>query len=153
MDLSTYYEDFQTTYNLSIIALCLTIFAVVFIGVRSLRDKNESVTHKIVNFVLLIIIFVSVLTQFLLGPHLAKKDIEQKTICYFEGSFEITEISNELYNKAVFLIEGSEICLKYSDKDGYNFEQIKVGKYEGKIIYAQHVAQVLDLEIQKSQFD
>ena len=39
MDLSEYYEHFESTYNKSIFALCLTLFVVIFIGVRSLRDK------------------------------------------------------------------------------------------------------------------
>lgn len=150
MDLSTYYEDFQFTYNLAIFALCLTSFIVIFVGVCRLKDKNESTIKKIIECMLLVIIFASVLVRFMLGPNLAKKDIEQKTIYYFEGFFEITEISNGIYDKAVFLIDGKEICLRYFDNDRYDFDQIKVGKYEGKLIYAQYLAEVLNLEIYKT---
>lgn len=152
MDLSKYYEDFQLTYNISIFSLCLTIFAVVFIGVRSLRDKKETLKKKIVNWGLLLLIFSSVLTNFMLGPYLAKKDIDQKTIYCYEGIFEIVETSNGIYNKAVFSFENQEITLKYSENETA-YDAIKPGKYEGKLVYAQHVAQVVDLEIYKSQFN
>ena len=151
MDLSTYYEEFQFTYNLAIVALCLAFFVVIFVGVRSIRDKKESLKKKIANCVLLLLIFASVLIQFLLGPSLAKKDIEEKTIYCYEGVFEITEISYGIYYKATFLIDEQEITLKYS-KDEPEYDSIKLGKYEGKLIYAHHLAQVLCLEMHNLQF-
>ena len=51
MDLSTYYKDFQTTYNLSVFVLCLAAFVVIFIGIRSIMDKKESIKIKIINMV------------------------------------------------------------------------------------------------------
>ena len=68
-------------------------------------------------------------------------------VYYYEGSIEITEVSKGIRNTAVFLIDENEMCLKFSEKDDYDCEQIQVGKYEGKIIYAQHVAQVIHLDI------
>ena len=142
MDLSEYYEYFQSTYNISIFALCLTIFVVIFIGVRSLKDKKETRRKKILNLSLLFLIFASVLTYFMTGPYLVKKDIEQNTIYCYEGRFEIIETSHGIYSKATFRFENQEITLKYSTDD-----MIEPGKYEGKLIYAQHLAQVVDLEI------
>ncbi len=52
-----------------------------------------------------------------------------------------------VYDKAIFLINGEEVCLKYSDEEEYDFEQIKIGKYVGQIIYAKNLAQILELEI------
>ena len=153
MDLSTYYKDFQSTYNLAVVTLFFAVFTVVFIGIRSIKDEKDTVKTKITVCLLLVFLFACILNLFLRGPYLAKMDIEQKTIFYYEGSIEITEVSNGLRTEAVFLIDGNEMHLKYSDKDDYNSEQIKVGKYEGKIIYAQHVAQVLYLDIQETQLD
>ena len=42
MDLSTYYKELQTTYNLAVFALCLTIFAVLFVGIRRIINKEET---------------------------------------------------------------------------------------------------------------
>ena len=148
MDLTTYYEEFQSTYNISIFALCLAGVAVVFIGIRSLRDSQESVRKKIANLALLFLIFCLVLTYFLLGPNLAKKDIQQKTIYCYEGVFEIVEVSHGIYTKGVFLFEGEKKILKYSEDMAE--DDISPGKYEGQLIYAQHLAQVLDLEIHEN---
>ena len=149
MDLSKYYKEFQTIYNLGIVALCLMIFAVLFIGVRRIINKEESLKTKIVSGILLLITFAVVLNYFLMGPALAKKDIEQQTILCYEGKFEIVETSHGIYDKAVFLLNGEEIRLKYSDDkdEDYKFEDVKTGKYIGQIVYAKNAAQVLKLEI------
>ena len=46
-----------------------------------------------------------------------------------KGIFEILETSHGIYNKAVFLIDGKEISFKYFADDGYDLDQIKVGKH------------------------
>ena len=145
MDLSTYYEELQTTYYLSIVALCLAIFAVLFVGIRRIINKKEKTKTKIIVWIILILMFASVLNQFLVGPYLAKKDVDQKTIYCYEGVFEIIETSNGIYAQAVFRFENQELTLKYS-KDDYG--EIIPGKYDGKLIYAQHLAQILYLEME-----
>ena len=147
MDLTEFYEEFQSTYNLALIALCLAIFAVLFVGIRRIINKKESLKTKITVWIILVFMFASVLNLFLTGPALAKRDIEQQTILCYEGKFEIIETSHGIYDKAVFLINGEEVCLKYSDEEDYDFEQIKIGKYEGQIVYAKNLAQILELEI------
>ena len=147
MDLSTYYKDFQTTYNLSVFVLCLAAFVVIFIGIRSIMDKNESIKIKIINILLLTLIFVSILTFFLLGPALAKKDIEENTIYYYEGVLEILEISHGIQDKVTFSFNEQKITLTYSENE-INCDLLKIGKYQGKLIYAQHLAQILYLEME-----
>ena len=147
MDLSTYYEEFQSTYNLAIFVLCFALFVVVFIAIRSIKDKKESTKKKIANCVLLILIFAFVLNSFIVGPMLAKKDIEEKTIYYYEGVFEITETSHGISHKATFSFNGQEVTLKYS-KDDLEYDSLVPGIYEGKLIYAHYLAQVLYLEMQ-----
>ena len=146
MDLSTYYKDFQLTYNLSVFVIVIAFFVVVFIGVRSLKDKKETVIKKIVNCTLLVLIFSLVLIKFISGPCLLKKDIDEKTIYCFEGYFEIVETSQGIYNKATFLFDDREITLKYS-KNETEYDVIKPGKYEGKLVYAHHSAQIVDLKV------
>ena len=82
----------------------------------------------------------------------SQKDIEQQTILYYDGDFEIIETSHGIYDKAVFLLNGEEICLKYSDEEDYDFEEIKVGKYVGQIVYAKNLSLVLKLKIEE-KFD
>ena len=147
MDLSAYYEEFQFTYNLSIFAVCLAAFVVLFVGVRSLMDKQETVKMKIVNWIFLVIIFASVLTRFFLGPNLAKKDIDQRTILCYEGTFEISETLHGIDDKAVFLFDDQVITLKYYEEE-VEYDAVKPGRYEGTLIYAQHLKQVLYLEMQ-----
>ena len=148
MDLSEYYKYFESTYNISIFALFLTGFVVIFIGVRSLKNKKETIREKILSLSLLFLIFASVLTYFVTGPYLVKKDIEQNTIYCYEGNFEIIEISCGIVNKATFRFEDQEITLKYSTDDN-----LMPGKYEGKLVYAQHLAQVVDLELIHTQIE
>jgi len=152
MDFTEYYEEFQSTYNLAVITLCLAIFAVLFVGIRRIINKKESLKTKITAWIILVLMFASVLNMFLTGPALAKKDIEQQTILYYDGEFEIIETSHGIYDKAVFLLNGEEICLKYSDEEDYDFEQIKVGKYVGQIVYAKNLSLVLKLKIEE-KFD
>ena len=123
--------------------MCLMIFAVLFIGVRRIINKEESLKTKIVSCILLLMTFAVVLNYFLMGPALAKKDIEQQTILCYEGKFEIIETSHGIYDKAVFLINGEEIRLKYSDDkdEDYKFEDVKTGKYIGQIVYAKNAKQ------------
>ena len=147
MDLSTYYKDFQTTYNLSVFVLCLAAFVVIFIGIRSIMDKKESIKIKIINILLLTLLFVSILTFFLLGPALAKKDIEENTIYYYEGVLEILEISHGIQDKVTFSFNEQKITLTYSENE-INCDLLKIGKYQGKLIYAQHLAQILYLEME-----
>ena len=146
MDLSTYYKDFQTTYNLSVFVLCLAAFVVIFIGIRSIMDKKESIKIKIINILLLTLLFVSILTFFLLGPALAKKDIEENTIYYYEGVLEILEISHGIQDKVTFSFNEQKITLTYSENE-INCDLLKIGKYQGKLLYAQHLAHVLYLDI------
>ena len=73
MDLTEYYEEFQSIYNLAVIALCLAIFAVLFVGIRRIINKEESLKTKITVWIILFFMFASVLNLFLTGPALAKK--------------------------------------------------------------------------------
>ena len=147
MDLSTYYEHFQETYNLAVFALCLTVFAVLFIGIRAIRDKNETVKEKILSCVLLTVIFSLVISIFFLGPFAYKKDIDKKTIYYYEGSFDIVKTTNKIYSKATFLFENKELDLKFFESADYEFDLIKPGSYQGKLVYAQNAAELLYIEI------
>ena len=142
MDLSAYYEEQQTICILGTATLCLTIFAVIFIGVRRIIDKKDTLKTKITVWVILLLMFASVLGSFLEGPFLAKKDIEQKTIYGYEGVFEIVEVSNGFWDKAVFRFDNQEITLKY----GENEYSIAPGKYNGKLVYGQHMGQILYLD-------
>ena len=152
MDLSTYYTEFQSTYNWAVFAVFLALFVVVFIGVRTLKDKKEAAREKTVNLGLLLLLFSSVLVYFFTGPSLAKKDIEEQTIYYYEGAFEIVETLHGIHDKAVFSFDGQKKTLKYS-KDVTAGDCIKPGKYEGEIVYAQHLSELLGIEIKQTQGD
>ena len=42
MDLSLYYNEFQSSYTLAICAVILYLFAVAFVGVRLWKSKKET---------------------------------------------------------------------------------------------------------------
>ena len=154
MDLSIYYENFELTYNIANFAVLLAFLATVFLCIRRICDKSEycnRVWKKLLLCFIYVLFFSVILTYYFTGPYLGKKDIDQKTIYSYEGEFEIIEVTDGIYNKAVFLVEGKEMCLKYSENDDYEIDMIKAGKYKGKLVYAQHAAQVLYIEIYKSK--
>ena len=152
MDLSSYYNELQTIYNWWIVLIFFSLFAVLFIGIRSIRDKEETAKEKAANCIMLTIIFASIIVRFFGGAYLCKKDVDQKTIYGYEGYFEIIELTdNILSHQAVFLIDGEEICLRYFEDDAYDFDAIRPGEYVGKIVYAKHAAEVLDIEIYDSE--
>ena len=150
MDLSTYYQEYQTVCNIALVAIILYFLVTVFLCIRAVRDKSRECnrTWKKVAFCAgYIFLFFVVVSYYFIGPYRMGQDVEQKTIYYYEGSFEITETTDGiLNNEAVFLIDGQEVCLKYYDNDE-EAEVIGQGRYEGKIVYAQHAADILYLEI------
>lgn len=147
MNLSTYYQEFETIHTIAVLVVCLAFVATLFVGIRSICDKTESTKKKIVNCVLLLVIFCSVSIYYFLGPYLGKQDVEQGTIYCHEGNFEIVETTKGLYHRAEFILDGERVSLKYFPEDGYDFEMIVPGKYEGKLVYAQHLGEVLFVEI------
>ena len=146
MDLSAYYKDFESTVTISLIVVILTLFTVIFCFIRTLKDKNTPLKKALFCLGYSLIFFI-VLGYFLQGPYLYKMDVDEKTICGYEGTFEITKIDDGIYNYAVFVIDDKEIRLKFFSDDGYDAEKISVGKHEGKIIYAAHAEKVLYIEI------
>ena len=151
MDLSLYYNKLQSIYNFSIIVFFFTLCTVLFIVIRTFRDKRETVKEKILCCVLLTAILSLVISALFLGPVPYKKDIDQGTIYGYEGNFEIVETTHGIYNKVIFIIDGEEICLKYFEDDGYDFDALQPGEYDGRIIYAHHASKVLDIEIYSSK--
>lgn len=147
MDISIYYQEFRDAYIIATIAVLLTLAAVLFIGIRSILDKKETVLKKTVNCILLLSILSFVVSSYFSGPYLGKKDFSQKTIHSYKGDFEIVETSKGIINKAIFLIDNKEISLRYFKEDDYDFEIIKPGKYNGTLVYAQNSAQVLYIEL------
>lgn len=153
MDLSPYYEEFQSMFPLAICTVILAFFAVIFVGVRAIKDKKESKICKTIECIMLVIIFVVVVYYFIAYACTAKTDADEKTIYYYEGVFEITEISSGFfYPKAAFSFQNQEIVLKYPSKDS-KYNTIAPGKYVGKFVYAYHLGQILDFEIYESCVD
>ena len=152
MDLSSYYEEFQSSYKLAICAVLLYLFAVAFVGIRLWKSKKETKKTKIGCTILLAIIFMFVINYFIARAYPTKIDIEEKTIFYYEGPFEILETSQFIYSEAVFSFEDQEIKLKYPQNDS-KYNVIQPGKYEGKFIYAYHLGHVLDFEIYDTQLE
>ena len=150
MDLSIYYEEFQTVYILGNFVIILMFLVTVFLFVRRHQD-TKSIRERILLYVIYILLFVLVLSYYFHGPYLCKKDINRKTIYAYEGDFEVIETTSGIYNKAMFLIDGEELCLQYFKDDEYDFDIIQPGKYEGKIVYAQHVSKILHIEIYNSK--
>ena len=151
MDLSEYYKEYQTTYVLGIVVVLFAFFVVSFIGIRLIRNEEETVKVKLICCIMLTVIFASIVTRFFMGPFLYKKDVDQKTIYYYEGDFDILSTSHRIYNKATFSIENENITLKYFEDENYDFDSITPGSYEGKLVYAQNSAIVLYIEIYQSE--
>lgn len=145
MDLSIYYQKYISGYYIAILVICFVVFAVLFVGIRSIMDKNESLKAKITNWILLIVLLTIVIIYFFIGPYLAKKDYDHKTIYYYEGDFEIVEITHGYFHKAVFSIDGQNIRLKYYNEN-YEFEIVDTGKYNGKLVYSYYGEDVLYIE-------
>ena len=87
------------------------------------------------------------MVHFFVGPYHAKKDIDEKTIHYYEGTVEIVEITSGIFQRATFVMDGKEVRLKFFEDNGYDHSLIKAGKYEAKIVYAEHLAELLYFEI------
>lgn len=150
MNLPKYYEEFQTVYILGNIVIILMFIATVFLFVRRKVD-TKSIGERVVLYIIYALLFIIVSSYYFRGPYLCKKDIDQGTIYGYEGNFEIVETTNGIYNKAVFIIDGQKICLKYFKDDGYDFDALQPGEYDGRIIYAYHASKVLDIEIYSSK--
>ena len=91
MDLSIYYRDFESIYHLAIFVVCLAVFVTLFIGVRTIIDKEAKRRSKIATVVMLIVILGFIFAYFFCDAYPCKKDIDQQTILYYEGNFEILD--------------------------------------------------------------
>ena len=157
MDLSIYYEEFQTVYGMGNFAVILMLCTTIFLCVRRVRDfinKDEycnRVWKVAVLSVTYVFLFLVILCYYFRGPYLCKKDIDQKTIYGYEGSFEIIETTEGIYDRATILIDGEEISLNYFENNDYEVDLVKPGEYEGKLIYAQHSSKILYIEIYQSE--
>ena len=153
MDLTPYYEYYMTTYKWGVIAVIFSFIAVVFCIVSTVRDKSEEcrpVWKKVVYSLGYLLIHVFVFCWSLSGGlYQMKQDVNEGTICGFEGEFEIVEVISGFRKEAVFRINGEEITLRYYDEkdDWYDAELIQPGKYMGKLVYGEHTAKVICAEI------
>ena len=155
MDISAYYDKFQSSYNWALAAVILGIFTAVFCCVRTIIDKSDEcrpIWKKVVYCIGHVLIFGFVVGLFFRGPYLMKKDIDQQSIYAYEGEFEIVELIPGYNQKAVFLLNGEKVCLVYfSDTDDYDFKISQPGKYTGKLIYGKNLSHVLYIEISPSE--
>jgi hypothetical protein len=155
MDISAYYDKFQSSYNWALAAVILGIFTAVFCCVRTIIDKSDEcrpIWKKVVYCIGYVLIFGFVVGLFFRGPYLMKKDIDQQSIYAYEGEFEIVELIPGYNQKAVFLLNGEKVCLVYfSDTDDYDFKISQPGKYTGKLIYGKNLSHVLYIEISPSE--
>ena len=154
MDLSAYYDNFKLAYGIANFAVFLAFLTTIFLCVRRIRDKSKYCNRlwkKTLLCFIYVLLFSVILIYYFTGPYLGKKDIDKQTIYGYKGEFKIVEISNGVYNEAVFLVDGKEMRLKYSENDSYDFDTIKIGEYEGELVYAQHTAQVLYIKIYESE--
>lgn len=148
MDISTYYEEFQSEYNLAVFAVFFALFVVVFCAIRTIRDKKISAATRIFSLFLLTIILATPLYLFIVGPYSLKKDVDDKTIYLYEGVFEVVEISEGIlhFDKAVFVFEDREYTLQCYKGDLQD-NLITIGTYEGRIYYAENAARLMHIWI------
>ena len=95
MDISAYYDKFQSSYNWALAAVILGIFTAVFCCVRTIIDKSDEcrpIWKKVVYCIGYVLIFGFVVGLFFRGPYLMKKDIDQQSIYAYEGEFEMVEL-------------------------------------------------------------
>ena len=117
---------------------------------RNSKYEKETRKEKIAAHILSVITFIVIVSRLYLAP-LLMKDINQKTIYYYEGDFEIVETSRKIIYKATFSFEGEELTLKFLEDDGYDPDLIQPGSYEGIIVYAQNAALLAYIEIYPSE--
>ena len=153
MDLSIYYEKYLRLCKMSLYFFIFVIVVFVVLTIISNRNskyEKETRKEKIAAHILSVITFIVIVSRLYLAP-LLMKDINQKTIYYYEGDFEIVETSRKIINKATFSFEGEELTLKFQEDDGYDSDLIQPGSYEGIIVYAQNAALLAYIEIYPSE--
>ena len=153
MDLSIYYEKYLRLCKMSLYLFIFIIVGFVVLTILTIRNgKIEKATRKenIAAHILSVIAFTLIASKLYLAP-LVMKDINQKTIYYYEGDFEIVETSRKIIYKATFSFEGEELTLKFLEDHGYDSDLIQPGSYEGIIVYAQNAALLAYIEIYPSE--
>lgn len=153
MDLTPFYEEFEKTCRIANFVVVFAFVVIIFICYRTIKDDSKECAKKWQKALCILgycLILLCVLVRYVTGPVQCKKDIEQQTICFYEGDFEIVKTQNAFKKKATFLIEDEEYCLAYIDEeivyDGYT-GQLAEGKYAGKLVYGKHLGEILYLDI------
>ena len=150
MDLSTYYQEYESTYHAGNFMIIFALFVTIFMCVRRYRD-TKCRWKRILFYLGYLLMFLIILDVYIKGACLCKKDIDNQTIYGYEGDFEILEVDDRLYKKALFVINGEEHRLEYFEDDEYDIDIIKPGKYNGKIVYAIYGNEVLYIEIYEAE--
>ena len=152
MDLSVFYEEFQQTYTLAVIAVCMAALATGFIGYRTVKGigacENEKKWEKPVCLMLLLAILGVTVYRFIVGAVPMKQDIDQQTILYYAGDFEVTEAGYDDWSserRMTVRIDGQDVDLLFVDEEE-EFTEWQTGHYTGELVYAKHAEQVLFLK-------
>ena len=148
---SIFYDEFQTTHALAVVAVCLACLFIPIVCLKNILGKGNQLRktrQKVLYCAVEIGILCFILSLYFRGPYRMKQEVDHQTLRCYEGEFEITELIHGYYDKAVFVIDGQEICLKYftDDKD-YVFQVTEPGTYTGKPVYGQYIDEILFIEI------
>ena len=98
MDLSTYYQEYESVYHAGNVMIILAVFVTIFLCVRRYRD-TKCRWKRIMFYIAYLFLFLIFLDVYINGAYLCKKDIDNQTIYGYEGEFEILEVDDRLYKK------------------------------------------------------
>ena len=144
MDLSVFYKELKNEFLAGVIAVCVLVAGVIFLGICVLKAKSPKRWTKMLCAVALLAVLL-VAVNVLASVIPMKKDLNQQSITYYEGTIEIVEARYTGWKPlgdVTVRMDGEEYHLRYG-RDEHLFTAFEAGKYTGEIVYLRHAKRVV----------
>ncbi len=145
MDLSGFYKEANSIFLVGVIGVCLLVAGVIYLGIGIAKNKKQKTWVKILSAVALSTVLLVATNVFVFTVIPTKKDLDQKSITYYEGQIEIVEVDysgwKPLGNLTVRM-DGKEYHFLYG-RDEQFFTAFEEGNYTGKIVYLRNAKRIM----------
>lgn len=144
MVLSVFYKELKNEFLAGVIAVCVLVAGVIYLGICAFKAKSPKRWTKILSAVgLLVVLLVAVNVLASVIP--MKKDLDQKSVVYYEGKIEIVEARYTGWKPTgdvTVRMDGEEYHLTYT-RDEQFFTAFEEGEYTGEIVYLRYAKRVM----------
>lgn len=148
MDMSIFYEELKNEFLAGVIAVCVLVAGVIYLGVCVLKAKSPKKWTKMLSTVALLAVLLFAINLLVTTVIPMKKDLNQQSIIHYEGTIEIVEACYTGWKPlgdVIIRMDGEEYHL-YFGRDEQFFTAFEEGTYIGEIVYLRNAKRIMFFE-------